>query len=237
MNPITPYLFGESIIRSLTIDAEPWFVAKDVCDCLGITNYRQAVAGNSRSGALGLEDDEKGVYILDTLGGPQETVIVNESGLYALIFKSRKAEARRFRKWVTSEVLPTIRRTGSYGRAHTVFLGLIKDQIALGVSPDLAARLAGKLTGEPHEAIPSRQDAEINFLLSLMKPGISYTVPELSDLLPADHPNRQDSISSRNSRIGKILMKAVTHQRLEKIYGRNNRFRLPAITTFPASNS
>lgn len=234
MNPITPYLFGETTIRSLTIDAEPWFVANDVCTVLSIANPRDA----TRS----LDEDEKGVAITDTLGGPQETVIVNESGLYALIFKSRKSEARRFRKWVTSEVLPAIRRTGSYGRSHTVFLSLIKDQISLGVSPDLAARLAGKLTGEPAEQIPtremptSRQDQEISFILSLLKPGVSYTVPEISDLIPAGHCYRQDSLASRNSRIGKILNRATHHQRLEKLYGRHNRYRLPTITSFPASN-
>lgn len=91
-----------------TADA-PWFVAKDVCAALGIANYRDALAS--------LEEDEKGVALTDTLGGAQEMLTVNESGLYALIFRSRKEQARIFRKWVTSEVLPQIRKTGRYAPA------------------------------------------------------------------------------------------------------------------------
>lgn len=93
-------------IRVETIGGEPWFVAKDVCQALGIENNRDAVAR--------LDEDEKGVGSTDTLRGKQTVTLVNESGLYNLIFQSRKAEARAFRRWVTGEVLPTIRRTGRY---------------------------------------------------------------------------------------------------------------------------
>ncbi|MDR1602257.1 MAG: KilA-N domain-containing protein, partial [Tannerella sp.] len=94
-------------IRVEMIDGEPWFVAKDVCDVLDIEKYRDAIAR--------LDDDEKGCPLLmDTPGGKQQLSAVNESGLYNLIFQSRKPEAKIFRKWVTSEVLPTIRRTGRY---------------------------------------------------------------------------------------------------------------------------
>lgn len=89
------------------MDGEPWFVAKDVCVALGIEKYRDALGR--------LDDDEKGCPVtVDTLGGPQKMSAVNESGLYNLIFQSRKPEAKKFRKWVTSEVLPSIRKTGSY---------------------------------------------------------------------------------------------------------------------------
>lgn len=98
--------FEGQTVRVLERDAMPWFVAQDVCACLSIANHKDAVAR--------LDDDEKGVGITDTLGGEQQVLIVSESGLYALIFKSRKAEAVRFRKWVTGVVLPTLRRTGSY---------------------------------------------------------------------------------------------------------------------------
>ena len=93
-------------IRVADKNGEPWFVAKDVCEILGVANSRDAV-GN-------LEEDEKGVVITDTLGGKQEVSIISESGLYSLIFKSRKPEAKAFSKWVRSEVLPSIRKTGSY---------------------------------------------------------------------------------------------------------------------------
>lgn len=83
-----------------------WFVAKDICDILGLTNSRQATSA--------LDDDEKGVISNDTPGGRQAMTVVNESGMYALILQSRKPEAKAFRKWVTSEVLPSIRKYGFY---------------------------------------------------------------------------------------------------------------------------
>lgn len=93
-------------VRNVVIKGEPWFVAKDVCDILGLTNSRKATAG--------LNDEEKGVTISDTPGGQQSLTIINESGLYSLIMQSRKPEAKSFKKWVTSEVLPSIRKYGYY---------------------------------------------------------------------------------------------------------------------------
>lgn len=96
-------------IRVEIRDNAPWFVAKDVCNALTINNHNDAISR--------LDDDEKGVATIDTLGGKQSMSIINESGLYNLIFQSRKPEAKAFRKWVTSEVLPSIRRTGRYALA------------------------------------------------------------------------------------------------------------------------
>lgn len=85
---------------------DPWFVGKDVCVCLEIGNSRDAVAS--------LDDDEKGVGIIDTPGGKQEMSIVSEPGLYSLILRSRKPEAKAFKRWVTHEVIPSIRKVGGY---------------------------------------------------------------------------------------------------------------------------
>lgn len=93
-------------VRTVTIDSEPYFVAKDVCVILGISNHNDAVGR--------LDDDEKRGSVMPTPSGTQQMVVVNESGLYHLIFQSRKPEAKAFRKWVTAEVLPTLRRTGRY---------------------------------------------------------------------------------------------------------------------------
>lgn len=93
-------------IRVQMKDGEPWFVAKDVCDALTI--------GNSRDAVNRLDDDEKAMSVLPTQFGDKEMNLVSESGLYNLIFQSRKPEAKAFRKWVTSEVLPTLRKTGRY---------------------------------------------------------------------------------------------------------------------------
>ncbi len=93
-------------VRTVLLDGEPYFVAKDVCSILGISNHNDAVGR--------LDDDEKAGSVLPTQFGAKETTIINESGLYHLIFQSRKPEAKSFRKWVTSEVLPALRRTGRY---------------------------------------------------------------------------------------------------------------------------
>lgn len=93
-------------VRTILIDNQPYFVAKDVCDALSIANNRDVLSR--------LDADEKGVSVLPTSSGKQEMNLVNESGLYNLIFQSRKPEAKTFRKWVTSEVLPSIRQVGKY---------------------------------------------------------------------------------------------------------------------------
>ncbi|TXE27095.1 BRO-N domain-containing protein [Serratia ureilytica] len=98
-------------IRAISIEGSPWFVAKDVCDALRLTNSRMAMKA--------LDDDEKGVSSTYTLGGKQDLSIISESGLYTLILRCRDAVTPgtipyRFRKWVTSEVLPAIRQTGQY---------------------------------------------------------------------------------------------------------------------------
>lgn len=101
--------FGE--IRNVMVDGEPWFVAKDICDALGISKYRDAITK--------LDEDERMSIFVDTPGGRQSMTSVNESGLYLLIFQSRKPEAKTFRKWVTKEVLPNIRKHGFYMTPET----------------------------------------------------------------------------------------------------------------------
>ena len=97
--------FGE--VRSLKIGDEPWFVGKDVADILGYTNSRKAISDH-------VDDEDKGVTKCDTLGGKQDLTIINESGLYSLILSSKLPTAKKFKRWVTSEVLPAIRKTGGY---------------------------------------------------------------------------------------------------------------------------
>lgn len=99
--------FGEQLVRVVDRDGGIWFVANDVCAALDIANPRNVVAR--------LEEDERdGVHTVDAMGRLQETTIISESGLYSLIFRSRKPVAVQFRRWVTQEVLPAIRRTGHY---------------------------------------------------------------------------------------------------------------------------
>lgn len=98
--------YGETQVRTVVKGEEIWFVAKDVCSVLDIKNSHDALSR--------LEDDEKATSVLPTQFGNKEMNLVNESGLYSLIFTSRKDEAKSFKKWVTSEVLPTIRKHGAY---------------------------------------------------------------------------------------------------------------------------
>jgi prophage antirepressor-like protein len=109
---IMPFTYGEQEIRVIKDgNGSVWWVAKDICRVLGLEGTNKAL--------LGLDEDEKGTKKIRTLGGEQEMLIINESGLYTLIFRSSKPAAKPFRKWVTSEVLPAIRRTGCYQRPET----------------------------------------------------------------------------------------------------------------------
>lgn len=102
--------FGQ--IRTVEINGEPWFIAKDITQSLGFGNPRQAISSH-------VDEEDKGVTIMDTLGGPQEMTIINESGMYSLILGSRIESAKRFKHWITSEVIPSIRKTGSYNLPQT----------------------------------------------------------------------------------------------------------------------
>ena len=105
MNEIVK-LYKEHPVRIVDRDGEPWFVAKDVCGALGIAKVDSAIRS--------LDEDEKDAHSMSTLGGNQEMTVVSEAGLYSLIMRSRKPEAKTFKRWVTHEVLPSIRKTGAY---------------------------------------------------------------------------------------------------------------------------
>lgn len=105
MNELSIFNYEEKEVRTVTVNGEPWFVAKDVCDVLGVSNTSDTLSKV-------LDDDEKGVDTIYTPGGNQQVSIVNEPGLYSLILRSRKPEAKAFKRWITHEVLPTIRKTG-----------------------------------------------------------------------------------------------------------------------------
>jgi anti-repressor protein len=105
MNQLQKFMYSNQEVRSTVINGEPWFVAKDVCSVLEMDS----------SQTRRLDEDEKGLRLIQTLGGEQEMLTVNESGLYSLILGSRKPEAKQFKRWITHEVIPMIRRTGTYG--------------------------------------------------------------------------------------------------------------------------
>ena len=121
--------FGQ--VRTIVINSEPWFVGKDVCEAFGDTNYRRSLAN--------IDGSDKGVSQIDTAGGKQNMTVINESGLYSLLFQMQPQKAKgvsqndtlveerieklhRFKHWVTSEVLPTIRKTGGYVNNDELFI-------------------------------------------------------------------------------------------------------------------
>lgn len=106
MNEMQTFVYSGAEVRTVQKDGAPWFVLKDVCGVLGISKYRDV--------AERLDPDERGPVRVDTLGGSQEMTCISESGLYNVILRSDKPEAKPFRKWVTAEVLPAIRRSGGY---------------------------------------------------------------------------------------------------------------------------
>ncbi|MGO5486412.1 phage antirepressor [Selenomonas montiformis] len=133
--------FGE--VRTTVIDGEPWFVAADVCRALDIGNSRQAMTR--------LDDDEKNTVILnDGIPGNPEKTVVNEPGLYSLVLGSRKPEAKAFKRWITHEVIPAIRKTGGYSVPQSP-----EEQMAQGL---LAAQ---KLLAEKDKRIEEMRPKEI----------------------------------------------------------------------------
>ena len=106
MNEMQVFKYEDNEVRTVEQGGEVWWVLADVCRVLEIQNNRNV--------ARRLDEDEKGVHLMDTLGGGQKLTIISESGLYKVILRSDKPEAKPFRRWVTHEVLPAIRRDGAY---------------------------------------------------------------------------------------------------------------------------
>ena len=149
-------------VRVVERDGEPWFVAADVCKALEIANNRDALTR--------IDDDEKGVALADTLGGKQEVTIVNEPGLYSLVLGSRKPEAKVFKRWVTHEVIPTIRKTGGYvqaGREEEFierYFPAFSDETKLIMVKDLRAQvLALKADNARQQAQLAEQQPKVEF--------------------------------------------------------------------------
>ena len=155
--------YGENTpVRVRVMNGQTWFVAKDVCKVLGIEKARNAVSR--------LEDDERGPVLVDTLGGTQRMSAVSESGLYHLVFQSRKPEAKKFRRWVTGEVLPQIRMTGGYRaagsprceRAQAPASSQAGSGMVDALSGDAINRVSTRAAGSPGRMpVPRERSAEL----------------------------------------------------------------------------
>lgn len=138
MNEVEIFNFETNKVRTKMLNNEIWFVGKDIANILGYSNTRKAMADHVS------EEDKCGVTISDAIGRRQIVTGINESGLYSLIFGSKKENAKKFKKWVTSEVLPTVRKTGGYQVKK-----MTNDEIvgqALRIEHDRAERLAVELS-------------------------------------------------------------------------------------------
>ncbi|AUG53495.1 hypothetical protein CSC3H3_12800 [Thalassospira marina] len=188
MNEIIPFSFEGAEIRTVYRNDDPWFVAMDVCKALGIGNPRKAIQV--------LDDDEKDdVTLSDAIGRQQETNIINESGLYILILRSRNALKpdtlqHRFRKWVTNEVLPAIRKTGAYPPApppsstqnndQQELIEALRDKIALleeNRSLVKDRRISSTFVGVARQLF-EKTDFSDDTIAEILAPGIGTLMPE-----------------------------------------------------------
>ena len=142
MKEIQVFDYENNHIRTITKDGEPWFVLRDVCEVLELTTPSRV--------AERLDKDEVSqAHIIDSMGRPQGTTIINESGLYTVLIRSDKPESKPFRRWVTHEVLPSIRKTGAYRNSQ-----LLSAESAGGVARLITViRSTMKSNGQPPETI------------------------------------------------------------------------------------
>lgn len=143
---IQPFTYEDHTVRVVTIDGEPWFVLADLCKVLDLAKPSRV--------AMRIADDMKGAHLMSTPGGDQEMTIVSEAGMYEVIIRSDKPEAAAFRRWVTSEVLPSIRKHGGY----------LTDQKIEDIldNPDTIIQLATKLKSERAKRAALEKQAAID---------------------------------------------------------------------------
>lgn len=175
MNQLTKVFNGHEL-RIIEKDNEIWFVAKDVCDILKHSNSRAAVSR--------LDDDEKGVIKVYTPGGYQNMNVVNEYGLYNLVLTSNLPEAKQFKRWITHEVIPSIRKHGAYMTLETIEKALL--------NPDVIINLATKLKEEQEkrqqlEAKIEQDEPYTNFGKAIASSEASITIGSFAKLLYDEH--------------------------------------------------
>lgn len=186
--------FGD--VRAVMIDGEPWFVGKDVAEALGYSNSRKAILDH-------VDQEDKGVTKRDTLGGTQDMTIINESGVYSLVLSSKLPGAKEFKRWVTSEVLPSIRKHGAYLTPQ------VQEHILN--NPDFLISLANKIKEEQARNLVLREEnARIQAENDSMRPkalfadavaasGTDILIGDLAKLL------RQNGVDIGQNRLFRIL--------------------------------
>ena len=159
MNELQVWNYNNEEVRTIEKGGEPWWVLKDVCDVLAI--------GNSRDVTARLDEDEKDVDIIDTLGGKQELTVISEGGLYNVILLSRKPEAKKFKRWVTHEVLPSIRKHGVYATDNFIENALLNPEFGIRALQELKNEREQRKLLESENAVQKQ-------LICEMKPKADY---------------------------------------------------------------
>lgn len=167
------FLFNDQQVRTVVRDGEPWFVGKDVADILGYSDTAQAVRKR-------IDDEDKGVVEMTTPGGKQNMVVINESGLYSLILSSKLPTAKAFKRWVTSEVLPTIHKHGAYMDTDIIEKSL--------TDPDFLIQLATTLKEEKQrrmeaEAKIAADEHKVDFYDAVGSTSATLTVERFAKLV------------------------------------------------------
>ena len=189
MNDIQIFNYNSSEVRTIQTDGEPWFVLRDVCNVLGISHVKDT--------ADRLDQDEVGqTEVIDSLGRKQTATIINESGLYNVILRSDKPEAKPFRKWVTSEVLPTIRRHGMYATPDTVEKMLADPDTTIKLLETIKQERAARLA---LEAQAEADKPKILFADAVSASHTSILVGDLAKLL------RQNGVEIGQNRLFSFL--------------------------------
>ena len=160
MTDIQIFNYQNNEVRTVELNGEPWFVLKDVCEVLGIADHKVT--------ARRLDADEVcQTPLTDSMGRQQETSIINESGLYNVILRSDKPEAKPFRKWVTSEVLPSIRKHGAYMTPQTLQAAIL--------NPDTMIQLCQQLKAEQNKnAVLTAANSQLTVEKQIMQPKADY---------------------------------------------------------------
>lgn len=160
MNDLQIFKYQDSEVRTVELNGEPWFVLKDVCGVLGLSTPTRV--------AERLDGDEVSLtHLIDSVGRQQETTVINESGLYNVILRSDKPEAKPFRKWVTAEVLPTIRKHGTYMTPETLQAAIL--------NPDTMIQLCQQLKAEQDKnAALTAANSQLTVDKQIMQPKAEY---------------------------------------------------------------
>jgi len=165
-NDLTVFNFEANEVRTILKDGEPWFIAKDVCEVLELSDVSKAVSR--------LDEDEKGTSTIPTLGGQQKLLSVNEAGLYDLIFASRKPEAKKFRKWVTQEVIPSIRKHGAYMTPTTIDELLQNPDLIINLAIQLKEEQQARKKAEEESAKLLEEKAVMEMVIEESQPKLTY---------------------------------------------------------------